>query len=55
MKEEGPMKKILLPFAVLIAVSLAAGQTWFPGPFDQALAKARTEKKLVIVDFYSDG
>jgi hypothetical protein len=50
------MKKPL--FAVLVLTlfaGAAAGQVWFKGTVDEAMSKASLEKKLVIVDFYSDG
>jgi len=44
-------------FAVLLlaSVSTASAQVWFAGSFEEALAKAKTDNRLVIVDFYSDG
>jgi len=51
------MKK-RIGFACLLVISLAsaaAAQNWFLGTFDQAVAKAQTENKLVLVDFYSGG
>jgi hypothetical protein len=55
-KREVPMKRAALAIALLLAFAAAASaQVWFPGSFDEALAKAKTENKLVIVDFYSDG
>ncbi|MCX6561352.1 MAG: hypothetical protein NTZ26_12665 [Candidatus Aminicenantes bacterium] len=50
------MKRAALAIALLLAFAAAASaQGWFPGSFEEALAKAKTENKLVIVDFYSDG
>jgi hypothetical protein len=40
---------------VLGFVSSAAAQTWFTGTVDEAVAKAKAEKKLVLIDFYSGG
>ncbi len=40
---------------VLTIASSAAAQTWFTGTVDEAVAKAKTEKKLVLLDFYSGG
>jgi hypothetical protein len=40
---------------VLLLASAAMAQNWFQGSLDQAVAKAKAEKKLVIVDFYSGG
>jgi len=50
------MKKPLIALLGLALIAgTAAGQVWFKGTVDEAAAKARLEKKLVIVDFYSDG
>jgi hypothetical protein len=51
------MKRAALALALLLAFAAAAAsaQVWFPGSFEEALAKAKAENKLVIVDFYSDG
>jgi hypothetical protein len=45
------MKKAI--FLVLVLVSTASAEIWFKGTLDQAVAKAKTEHKLVLVDFYS--
>ncbi|MBM3311386.1 MAG: DUF945 domain-containing protein [Candidatus Aminicenantes bacterium] len=48
------MKKLVSLLFVLAFVSAAAAQTaWFQGTLDQAVAKAKTEGKLVLIDFYS--
>lgn len=47
------MKKFLTPFLVLALASMASAQNWFKGTLDQAVAKAKSEHKLVLVDFYS--
>jgi hypothetical protein len=53
---EASMKKHLtLILMVLVLASLASAQTWFKGSLDQAVAKAKGENKLVLVDFYSGG
>lgn len=49
------MKKALAVSALLVLASAASAQNWFQGTLDQAVAKARTENKLVIIDFYSSG
>jgi hypothetical protein len=49
------MKKALCALAVLVLAATASAQTWFKGTLDQAIAKAKTEKKLVLLDFYSSG
>jgi hypothetical protein len=38
---------------VLVLASFASAQNWFKGTLDQAIAKAKVENKLVLVDFYS--
>ena len=48
------MKKLaLLSLVVLALVATASTEIWFKGTLDQAVAKAKTERKLVLVDFYS--
>jgi hypothetical protein len=49
------MKKFLALALVLILASFASAQNWFKGTLDQAVAKAKAENKLVLVDFYSGG
>ena len=50
------MKKPLFAFLALsLLAATASAQIWFKGTVDEAVAKADSEKKFVIVDFYSDG
>ena len=49
------MKKALTLSMVLVFAATAPAQTWFKGTLDQAVAKAKTENKLVLIDFYSAG
>lgn len=49
------MKKTLVFLSVLALASAAMAQNWFQGTLDQAVAKARSEGKLVLVDFFSGG
>jgi len=50
------MKKPLIAiFGLALIAGTAAGQVWFKGTVEEAVAKAKLEKKLVLVDFYSDG
>jgi hypothetical protein len=49
------MKKALVIALVLVLASFASAQSWFQGSLDQAVAKAKTENKLVIIDFFSAG
>ncbi len=47
------MKKIVLLSLLIMLVSAASAEVWFKGTLDQAVAKAKSENKLVLVDFYS--
>ena len=49
------MKKLVIPFILLILVSAAFAQNWFKGNFDQALVQAKNEGKKVLLDFFSSG
>ena len=50
------MKKIRISIlAVLLLTVSASAQVWFKGTVDEAVAKAKSESKLVLLDFYSDG
>jgi hypothetical protein len=49
------MKKFLVAALVLVLASFASAQNWFKGTLDQAMAKAKAENKLVLLDFYSGG
>jgi hypothetical protein len=50
------MKKALTFLAlVLLVASFAAAQDWFKGSLDQAVAKAKSENKRVLLDFFSGG
>jgi hypothetical protein len=49
------MKKTFLLLMVFVLASFVSAQDWFKGSLDQALAKAKTENKLVLLDFYSGG
>jgi hypothetical protein len=55
--KEGLMKKLTAFAGLLLIASFAAAQTAtvLTGPFDEALAKAKKENKLVLIDFYSSG
>jgi len=55
-RSEVPMKKALAFLAiVLLVASFAAAQDWFKGSLDQAVAKAKSENKRVLLDFFSGG
>jgi len=47
------MKKFLILSLVLALASLASAQSWFKGTLDEAVAKAKSEHKLVLLDFTS--
>jgi hypothetical protein len=49
------MKKALALSCLLVLTSTASAQNWFNGTLDQAVAKAKSENKLVLVDFTSGG
>lgn len=50
------MKKTFgLSMALMFLATAASAQNWFKGSFDDALARAKDEKKLVLIDFYSGG
>ena len=47
------MKKLALIACLLSVVSAASAQSAFKGTLNEALAKAKVESKVVLVDFYS--
>jgi hypothetical protein len=49
------MKKALFLLMVLVfaAGAFAQSPNWFKGTLDGAIAKAKADHKLVLVDFYS--
>ncbi len=49
------MKKALALSFLFVLASAATAQNWFSGTVEQAVAKAKSENKLVLVDFYSGG
>jgi hypothetical protein len=49
------MKKAFAISFLLVLAATASAQNWFNGTLDQAVAKAKSENKLVLVDFYSGG
>jgi hypothetical protein len=55
--KEDRMKKLRVIAGLLLVATFAAAQTAtvLTGPFDEALAKAKKENKLVLVDFFSSG
>jgi hypothetical protein len=54
--EEARMKKLfILALLLILLSSLGVAQDWFQGSLDEAVAKAKSEDKLVLIDFFSDG
>jgi hypothetical protein len=49
----GQMKKAAALSLVLLLASAASAQNFFKGTLDEALAKAKTENKRVLLDFNS--
>ena len=49
------MRKTVALSVLLVLTSAASAQNWFNGTLEQAAAKAKSENKLVLVDFYSGG
>jgi hypothetical protein len=49
------MKKVAALSLLLILASSAAAQNWFKGTFDEALVKARSDSKMVLINFFSGG
>jgi len=49
------MKKLAAVLMFCLLATAAFGQSWFQGSFDEALAKAKSEGKLVLIDFFSGG
>lgn len=48
-------KKIAIPLLLISLSSFAVAQNWFKGSLDEAIAKSKTENKLVLIDFFSGG
>jgi hypothetical protein len=55
--KEGPMKKYAAIAGLLLVASFAAAQTAtvLTGPFEEALAQAQKQNKLILIDFFSSG
>lgn len=51
------MKRYVSVLALLLVAAAAPGlaQTWIGGPFDGALAAAKKENKLILIDFTQKG
>lgn len=49
------MKKTLtLALALVLAASAAYGQNWLTGSVEDALAKAKAQNKLLLLDFFQE-
>ncbi len=48
------MKKISTLFFLLFPLFLFAESVYFGGSLDQALSKAKTDDKILLMKFYSD-
>lgn len=51
------MKKLTAVAGLLLIASMASAQTAkvMSGSFDEALARAKKENKLILLDFFSSG
>lgn len=50
------MNKRLVGLAMIVLFACSASaQNWFKGSLDGALAKAKSENKKVLIDFFSGG
>ncbi|MGD1010410.1 MAG: hypothetical protein ABR951_09695 [Candidatus Aminicenantales bacterium] len=51
------MKKLTAVASLLLIASMASAQTAkvMSGSFDEALARAKKENKLILLDFFSSG
>jgi len=47
------MKKAVAIISFLLLSTLLSAQTWLTGPVDEALAKAKAEGKLLLLDFFA--
>jgi len=47
------MKKALVIVCLLILPTALAAQTWLTGSVDDALAKAKSQGKLLLLDFFA--
>jgi len=49
------MKKraVLFCLSTILVLSTASAQTWFAGSLDEALAQAKAQGKLLLLDFFA--
>ena len=56
LEEVSIVRKLLaLPLLLIFLSHFGVAQNWFQGSLDDAVAKAKSEDKLVLIDFFSDG
>jgi len=48
-------KAYIFALFLLLATALLSAQAWLSGPLEDALAKAKSQGKMVLVDFFSPG
>lgn len=51
------MKRLLILVGLFLVTSFATAQTanFVSGPFDEVLARAEKENKLVLIEFFASG
>jgi hypothetical protein len=47
-------KAITLAFVFVLSAAAAYGQTWLTGSVEDALAKAKAQNKLLLLDFFQE-
>jgi hypothetical protein len=47
-------KAFMLALALAVSAATAYGQTWLTGSLEDALAKAKAQNKLLLLDFYQE-
>jgi hypothetical protein len=52
-RAEVRMKKAASITIIFLLASVASAQNWFKGSLDEALAKAKSENKKILLDFTS--
>ncbi len=48
-------KAATLAFVLVLAAAAAYGQSWLTGSVEDALAKAKAQNKLLLLDFFQEG
>jgi len=49
------MRKAFAFVSFFLLPAFLSAQTWLSGPLEDALAKAKSQGKMVLVDFFSPG